>query len=207
MSDYYVSDGDYYDSDVDYPVFNGYDSDGDYPVATGYDSDEYKEDSVFEVAPEVEEVRLVADFDQIQMTSSTFGNLGTKIQAGEYDRKAGNYRKLLQKLNIISASPEQRFEVLLLQDMRDFKGKIPEKFFNFIGALIQAGKIPNYGRYNPLAITLGMMVLDDDKNISEVSLKKVKGIIEGIETVSIPAVIKYARWWKNFNEIHPFRKP
>lgn len=197
--EYGGSDGDYY----------GRSPGEDYPVVTEY-AEEVKDDP-FETAVEIEGPRLVADFEQIQMTSSSFGQLGTTISGGEYDRDKKGRKKLLNRLNIISASPEQRFEYLLLQDMRDYKGRIPEKYFEFVGGLVQQGLIPNYGRYNPLAMAMSLYVLNPDLSISEQKMERAKTVITKFSDfdlpVFLPGMLKYIRWWKNFMQENPFSIP
>ena len=117
-----------------------------------------------------------------------------------YGRGRDGRAKLLDYLNTINATPEQKFESLLLQNMHEYAAPdmIPDKYFTATTAAIQRGDIQNYGRYNPLGLALGLMAIGDARKLSKDSLKPVKKIIKKFDTINMAGVLKYARWWENY---------
>lgn len=194
-----------YDSGMDYG--GGYGSDEGYGSGMDYGSEgEYEEkepESSTEYAVE-DAPRLVADFEQLQQTTSDFGNLGTRIAQGDFDRSKGKRAKLLELLKIISATPEKRFEVFLLQEAREFSRIIPDKFFSMVQGVVSNGLVPNYGRYSPLGMVLGLMALSG-REISAGQIGKIQKILENTDNVDMAVVLKYARWWQDFMRKNPMR--
>ena len=205
-----MSDSDY-ESGMDYSG-NGYDSDE--PLSPmGYKQPrEYGEQSPVGFNPSEERKidsptdyvdpapRLVADFEQVQQSTSEFGNLGTKIANGEFDGTKDKRAKLLELLKIITATPEKRFEVFLIQDSRDFSGSIPDKYFSIVKGVVSHGLVPNYGRLSPLGMVLGVMAISPSGGVTPGSVKKVNKVLERTDAVNLAVVLKYARWWQNFRK-------
>lgn len=189
-----------YDSDEPLSPM-GYDQPGESPFP--YEEDPFEErkiDSPFGEEYVDPAPRLVADFEQIQQSTSEFGNLGTRIASGEFDGTKDKRAKLLELLKVITATPEKRFEVFLMQDSRDFSGIIPDKYFSIVQGIVSQGLVPNYGRFSPLGMVLGLMAISPSGQVTPGSVKKINKILEQTETVNLAVVLKYARWWQNFRQ-------
>jgi hypothetical protein len=179
-----------------------YDEDEDYYNQNSSDEEtESNEGDLSEEETKEEEQNIYnqkISFSDVERTSSDIGGLITKINKGEFGNKRG---KLLERINAMSVTPEERFQILLHQDSREFTDRKLTRFFSIVRNLVLDGHIQDYGRYNPLALVLSLSAITQTESgytISNERINSINKLLRNVDIIDIPSILRYCRWWLNF---------
>jgi hypothetical protein len=119
-----------------------------------------------------------------------FEILRTMIDSsGEIGKRLEDLNRKIFRINL---SDEDRFKIFMAIFYQKYREDLNLNDNDLDQLVLLMEKVPNIGKKNPYAFVLGYYVLAN-KRISKKRFETVAGIINSIEEVALPDVIRYAK--------------